>query len=59
MKPRLFLRVLYVAEQTLQGVKAVNIMAKRQDKKLGRSDVIWQAKLIQGLFEVAAQKKAP
>jgi IS6 family transposase len=42
------------AEQTIQGVEAINMMRKGQVKRLGRSDAIGQAEFVARLFQVAA-----
>jgi transposase-like protein len=42
------------AEQTLQGVEAMNMIRKGQVKRLDRSDVAGQAKFVASLFQIAA-----
>ena len=42
------------AERTLQGVEAMNMMRKGQLKRIGRDDVVGQAKFVQSLFQIAA-----
>jgi IS6 family transposase len=41
------------AEQTLQGVEAINMMKKGQVKRLDRNDAIEQAKFVASLFQLA------
>jgi transposase-like protein len=41
-------------ERTLEGIEAMNMMRKGQVKRLARSDVRGQAKLVASLFQVAA-----
>jgi hypothetical protein len=42
------------AERTLQGVEAINMIGKRQVKRIDRSDAVGQAKFVESLFLVAA-----
>jgi hypothetical protein len=48
------LPLLETAEQTFQGVEAVNMMRKEQVKRLGESNALGQAKFVGNLFGVAA-----
>lgn len=49
-----WLPLLDTAERTLQGVEAINMMRKGQDKRLDRTDAIGQAKFVESLFGIAA-----
>jgi hypothetical protein len=42
------------AEQTLEGIEAVNMMRKGQVKRLAASDAQGQAKFVASLFSIAA-----
>jgi transposase-like protein len=42
------------AERTLQGVEAMNMIRKGQLKRVGRDDVMVQAKFVESLFGIAA-----
>jgi len=44
----------YTAERTLEGIEAVNMMRKRQVKRLSGDDALGQAKFVQSLFGIAA-----
>jgi transposase-like protein len=44
----------HTAEQTLEGIEAVNMMRKGQVKRLDRNDAMGQAKFVLSLFGVAA-----
>lgn len=43
-----------MAERTIQGVEAVNMMRKGQVKRLDRSDAMGQARFVESLFGIAA-----
>jgi hypothetical protein len=43
-----------MAERTLEGIEAVNMMRKGQVKRLAGSDTQGQAKFVQSLFGIAA-----
>jgi transposase, IS6 family len=42
------------AERTQQGVEAMNMIRKGQLKRIGRDDVMVQAKFVESLFGIAA-----
>ena len=42
------------AEQTIEGIEAINMMRKGQIKRLERSDTVGQAKFVLSLFQIAA-----
>jgi transposase-like protein len=44
----------HTAEQTLEGIEAVNMMRKGQVKRLSGSDAMGQAKFVVSLFQIAA-----
>jgi transposase-like protein len=44
----------HTAEQTLEGIEAVNMMRKGQIKRLAGSDAQGQAKFVASLFQIAA-----
>jgi IS6 family transposase len=44
----------YTAEQTLEGIEAVNMMRKGQVKRVAASDARGQAKFVESLFGIAA-----
>jgi transposase, IS6 family len=44
----------YTAEQTLEGIEAINMMRKGQVKRLAGSDAQGQAKFVASLFQIAA-----
>ena len=47
-------RSFHTAERTLEGVEALHMMGKGQVKRLDGRDAIGQARLVEGLFGVAA-----
>ena len=47
-------RSFETAERTLQGIEAVNMIGKGQLKRIGRDDVMGQAKFVESLFHIAA-----
>jgi transposase-like protein len=44
----------HIAERTLEGIEAVNMMRKEQVKRLNRNDAMGQAQFIESLFQLAA-----
>ncbi len=42
-----------IAERTLEGIEAVNMMRKGQVKRLSGSDAMRQAKFVASLFQIA------
>lgn len=46
--------LFHTAEQTLEGIEAVNMMRKGQVKRLDGRDAVGQAKFIESFFGVAA-----
>jgi len=44
----------HIAERTLEGVEAMNMMRKGQVKRLDRSDTLGLAKFVESLFQLAA-----
>jgi transposase-like protein len=44
----------HIAERTIEGIEAMNMMRKGQVKRLDRSDPVGQARFVQNLFGVAA-----
>lgn len=44
----------HTAEQTLEGIEAVNLMRKSQVKRLAGNDARGQAKFVASLFQIAA-----
>ncbi len=47
-------RTFHTAERALEGVEAMHMMRKGQLKRIGGREVVGQAKLVHGLFCVAA-----
>ncbi len=44
----------HTAERTLEGIEAMNMIRKRQIKRLAGDDVRGQAKFVASLFQIAA-----
>jgi hypothetical protein len=49
-----FFKLFHIAERTLEGLEAVNMMRKGQVKRLAGSDAQGQAKFVALMFGVAA-----
>lgn len=45
-----------IAERTLEGIEALHLMRKGQDKRVDGRDSAGQAKFVEGIFDVAAQR---
>ncbi len=47
-------RSFHTAERTIEGVEALHMVGKGQDKRLSGNDAVGQAKFVMSLFAIAA-----